>query len=446
MKPTLVSQAHPALIALFACLAALLYPAPTHAAAAWDAPATQLAGQIAAILGPGQAQLELTNRSAIPAADLPIIRQSLEDALRTHGIRPGSTESANTVRITLSENDRESLWVAEILEGNQHPVTMVHFAKQHAAPPASASGITLERKQLWSSSESDSSAAPILAALEWNNALVLLSEDHLSLFTRSADRWVEAAHQQLTRPAGAHLIPREPRGQLGLDSATTAITAYLPGWRCTSTLLNNPPQGATQENATCIASDDPWPLTTVPPSAAAAGIPTPQQLTQKAFYNAARNYFTGVLTPGLGSSAAGPEGSGSSESSIDLPPFYNALPITAYGTPSLLVAAIDGKPRLASAGGIHPLTGARDWGSEIATLTTPCASTIILASNSGEAREDSLRAYELRGAEAAAVSEPLPLKGSIISFTPAATPTAVLATVRTGAQQYEVDRVSALCQ
>ena len=44
---------------------------------------------------------------------LPTIRALLEKDLKAHGITTASGESANTIRITLSQNDRERLWVAE---------------------------------------------------------------------------------------------------------------------------------------------------------------------------------------------------------------------------------------------------------------------------------------------------------------------------------------------
>jgi hypothetical protein len=425
MKPTLVSQAHFALIALLACFAALWQARAANAATStWDAPAAQIATQIAAILGPGQTQIELTNRSSISASNLPTIRTLIEETLRSHGIHSGSSESANTIRITLSENTRESLWVAEILEGNQHQVTMVHFEKLHTAPVTSISGITLERKLLWSSADlPSSSTSPILAAAEWNSSLILLTEDHISLFTHTAGGWTETLHQTINRPTDtSRPISREMRGELVLDAA--AATAYLPGLRCTVAL----PSAGFQNTgiAACTASDDPWPLTSDPSP------------PQKAFYNAARNYFTGVLTPATG---------------IDLPPFYAALPLPLSPAPALLLTGIDGKPRIATTSGLKPLTGARDWGSDFAFLTSSCGNTEILASNSGEAQLDSLRAYDLRGNEVTAVSEPLQFKGSIVALSSTSTlssPGTILAIIRTSTQdyepQYEVDRVSALCQ
>ncbi len=48
-----------------------------------------------------------------------MIRRLLEQDLKTHGILNGGSESANTIRITLSEDLRERLWVAEVVQGSE---------------------------------------------------------------------------------------------------------------------------------------------------------------------------------------------------------------------------------------------------------------------------------------------------------------------------------------
>src|SRR5277367_1913687 len=96
-----------------------------QAASPWDKPAADLAGQVAEILGSGQAQLTLINHSTIPASDLPLIRHLLEQEFRSRSIQIAGAESANQIRITLSESDRERLWVAEIIEGSQTRYVMV---------------------------------------------------------------------------------------------------------------------------------------------------------------------------------------------------------------------------------------------------------------------------------------------------------------------------------
>src|SRR5215472_10868818 len=80
----------------------------------WDQPASALAEQIAGVLGPGQATLTIRNVSSIANSDISRIRTLLEKDLKAHGIVLASGESANSVRVTLSQNDRGRLWVAEI--------------------------------------------------------------------------------------------------------------------------------------------------------------------------------------------------------------------------------------------------------------------------------------------------------------------------------------------
>jgi len=167
----------------------------------------------------------------------------------------------------------------------------------------------------------------------------------------------------------------------------------------------------------CRASDDPWPIF--------------QESSAAAFYNSARNYFTGVVTPSVGA---------------DLPAFYTAgaIPRAAGGT-ALVAAAIDGKVLLLENGALKPVAGTRDWGSDFAVLRSGCGSgTQIVASSSGEATNDSLRAYELPSLETVPASMPLEVSGTITALWPTPDGRSVIAVVRQESQ-YEVDRVSALC-
>jgi hypothetical protein len=90
----------------------------------WEQPAAALAAQIAEILGPGQARLTIRNLSTVSTGEIPAIREVLEKDLKTHGVLASGAESANSIRVTLSENLRERLWVAEVSEGNETRVAM----------------------------------------------------------------------------------------------------------------------------------------------------------------------------------------------------------------------------------------------------------------------------------------------------------------------------------
>ncbi|HZP22060.1 MAG TPA: hypothetical protein VFB04_01360, partial [Terriglobales bacterium] len=52
----------------------------------WDAPAAEMAKQIAALSGPGTVTLAVTNRSSFPNDDVPKLRRTLERELRRAGV------------------------------------------------------------------------------------------------------------------------------------------------------------------------------------------------------------------------------------------------------------------------------------------------------------------------------------------------------------------------
>ena len=105
-------------------------------------------------------------------------------------------------------------------------------------------------------------------------------------------------------------------------------------------------------------------------------------------------------------------------SGVDLPPFYSAgLVPRAAGGAGLLLTGIDGKVQLVENGALKPVAGTRDWGSDFAVLRSGCgAGTQVIASGSGEAASDSLRAYEIPAQEAVAVSAPLAMDGTVTAL------------------------------
>ncbi len=132
---------------------------------------------------------------------------------------------------------------------------------------------------------------------------------------------------------------------------------------------------------------------------------------------------------------------------MDLPPFYSAgmIPRRAGGA-ALLVTGVDGKVQMVENGALRTVAGTRDWGSDFAVLRSGCgAGTQVIASSSGEAANDSLRAYEIPALEAMPASAPLAMDGTVTALWTAPDGKSVLAVVRNAANQYEVDRVTALC-
>jgi hypothetical protein len=391
----------------------------------WAQPTAELAGQIADLLGPGQAQLTVRNVSTIQANEIPEIRKLLEQDLKTRGVLAGGSESANTIRVTLSENARERLWVAEVVEGNETRVTMVHV---DAAPVAAISTrnerVVLRKEKIPGLINRIGGMVrdnPILAAAEINGHYVVMFADRISVFSSGAGGWTESN----TFAIGTKLA-RDPRGVLTPSADGGTLIAYAPGTQCAGS-YSLPLNGVSQDSGwmvRCRASDDPWPVYQSADASAGPAL--------KAFYNTARDYFTGVVTPSIG---------------VDLAAFYAAGMIPrAAGDAALLLAGVDGKVQMVENGVMHAVAGARDWGSDFAVVHSGCgAGTQVIVSSSGEAVNDSLRAFDIPALEAVSESGALTMDGTVTALWTAQDGKSAMAVVRNGAGEYEVDRVSALC-
>jgi hypothetical protein len=390
----------------------------------WSEAAGDLTGQIADILGPGQAQLTVRNISSIPASEIPAIRKSLEQDLKARGVLTGGAESANAIRITLSENARERLWVAEVAEGNETRVAMVHVDAVSALPAVAGERIVLRKERIAGLSSRVGGSVqdnPILAAAEINGHFVVMFSDRISIFSSAPGGWNESNTFPLDRK-----LARDPRGVLIPAADGGTFAAFAPGTEC-SGRYSLPLNGGSQDSGwtvRCRANDDPWP---VYQSADASSAPA-----LRAFYNTARDYFTGVVTPSLG---------------VDLPPFYSSgLIPRAAGGAALLMAGVDGKVQIVENGVIRTVAGTRDWGSDFAVVRSGCASgTQVIASSSGEAKSDSLRAFEIPALEMLPMSAPLSMDGTVTALWTASDGKSAMAVVRNAADEYEVDRVTALC-
>jgi hypothetical protein len=406
------------LLWLVPMVASILMVQPANSAPGpWDQPAADLADQIAGILGPGQARLIIRNLSTIPTGEISTIRLLLEQDLKTHGVLASGNESANTIRITLSENLRERLWVSEIVEGAETRVAMVHVEPGVTQPSQPIGGITLRKQPVLITNDR------ILAALETPEGLVAVEAEEIVIYSQTPSGLRE---QKRFGIGQKRALARDPRAVIVASPDSSGVEAYVPGMACTGIYTPAQPKG--EWTVRCSESDDPWPILQGPTLQSGA---SSAPISIKAFYNAARDYFTGVVTPSV---------------DLDLPAFYSAALLPRSGGAGLLIDGIDGKVQIAESGALKPVAGTRDWGSDLAAFDTGCgAGSQIVASGSGEALGDSLRAYELPRQEAVPASAPLAMGGTVLALWPAPDGKSIFAVVENPANQYEVDRVSALC-
>jgi hypothetical protein len=366
-------------------------------------------------------------RSTISNSEIPAIRRLLEQDLKAHGVLASGAESANSIRVTLSENTRERLWVAEVIEGSETRVAMVHVEPGSQQQAQAVSGLTLRKQTVLITKET------VLTALETAGGLVAVEPEQIVIYNHTSEGWHEVKRVGIgqSRP-----LARDPRGVILPSASSGGFDISVAGMACSGSF--QPGQPAGDWTVRCHESDDPW--TIVQPQvtqtvSAIQGTATQMDVSVtpfKAFYNAARNFFTGLVAPSLG---------------VDLPPFYFAAQIIrSTSSAPFLFGGIDGKIQIWDGPALQPVSGTRDWGSDFAALNSGCgAGTQIITSSSGEAPTDSLRAYELPALEAIPASAPLATDGTVTALWTAPDGKSVFAVVRSAADQYEVDRVTASC-
>jgi hypothetical protein len=394
------------IIRLVIVLVAVLAWAQTAAAATkWDAATAKLTSQITGITGPGNVALTFRNLSSLSPSEVAAIRVPLETQLRAAGVQlRGTANSASQIQVTLSENVREWLIVAEVRHAADTKVVMAGVEKNGAGALArTGSAMAVRKSFLISQSEPILDAAVIDSGSARN--LLLLSRSSVALYGWNAGKW---NLQQSLPIAHAAPFPADLRGRIVL-AQDHAFDAYLPGVSCGSS------PGSTI-TMTCRDTDDPWPL---------GG--------QKAFFNSARNYFSGILVPGMGA---------------QLPPFFSAATLPRANYTLWLFNGVDGQVRAYDGTELRIIPGTHEWGSDIVAVRSNCGlGTQLLVTAAGDdTATDSLHAYEIVDREPSEVASPAAMDGPVTALwatNEASSAVAVVRNLQTG--QYDAYNVTIAC-
>jgi hypothetical protein len=427
----------PSTFCVIAVYVALLFAFDVTAQAIdWNVPEQQLARKIVAVTGPGAVAITIENRSSLGKRDSEIIQNGLHDALGMAGLRfVKAEESAATLSISLSENQASYVWVAVIRQGtDESTVVMVSVPRPEGSIPMRDSApLSLRKSSLWAQDD------PILdlAVLEESTTpthIAVLDSESISLYRQQAGSW-----RQEQRLAINHQRPwpRDVRGRL-VESRDHFLDAYLPGVICsTSSTL--------PLNLNCHESDDPWPLLagvlnsgtlSVFRSAGVAGGASTIVPQIKAFFAPTRNFFTGVLTPGVGNFS-------------NVAKFYSAAPLPREKYTLWLFAATDGQTHMID--GVSDQAVKLGWGSDLTSVRTPCgAGWQILASSASLStssdQEDSVRAYEFPDRDPIAVSTPVSFPGPVTAlWTESRGDTAIAVARNRETGKYEAFRLAMVC-
>ncbi|HEY7351164.1 MAG TPA: hypothetical protein VH596_00225 [Terriglobales bacterium] len=348
-------------------------------AADWHQPVSDLSAKIAAVIGPGVVALEVNNRSSIASADADEIRRELTAALTTSGIRIWQPDqAAATIKLTLSENLQNYVWVAEIQQAsNDTNVILVSSPRPDTpfntqnAPPLRIRATTLI-----------SQPEPMLDVVLLEGTpqrLLVLERSAVTIQEQQGGKWTVVQSIPITSPKP---LPRDLRGHLFLRK-DHLFDAYLPGLICHST-------NSTPLQMNCSPSDDPWPL-------------SPEGFGLSAFFSPTRNFFTGALVPGIGKQNSAP-------------PFYSAAAFPRTNYVLWIFAGLDGQLHVLD--GINNLVlGRVHWGSGVVGVHASCRQDWqVLADSAENEPPDSIQAFEFPDREPAAVSPKLKLNGNITAM------------------------------
>ena len=345
----------------------------------WRAPESQLAARIAALTGTGVISLDIRNLSSMAPSDVEEIRRDLIAILGTAGIQVWQPDQAGiAVRVLLSENLEDYVWIAEVHKGAAEPgIAMISLPRAAPMLPSeNAPPLTLHQSKLVAR------PSPILDAALIDGPprrLLVLGTEAVTIYVGDASQWTAAEVLPIHSDRG---LPRDPRGRI-VPAQDHLFDAYLPGIACHSTNSNPPAMN-------CLASDDSWPLQT-------------PESRLSAFFSPARNFFTGAIVPGIGNQRSAP-------------PFYSAAALPRANYTLWVLSGVDGELHLLD-GINHQILNKVHWGSDIAGVAALCGrGWQVVATSADPEGGDSLEAFEFPDHEPVAVSQKLNLNGNLTAL------------------------------
>jgi hypothetical protein len=375
----------------------------------WLSPEQELARKIAAATGPGAVALDVVNRSSLDKRDADEISHGLRTQLEALGVRTVKPQqAAATVEVSLSENLQSYVWLAEIHQGaNDFSVVMISTPLLSApAFVVEAAPLSIRKIPVWVQEERILDVA-VLEETTTVSHIAVLDPEKVALYRFSNGHWQQ---EQALSISHARSWPRDMRGRLVLRQ-DHLLDVYLPGVFCQSS-------GNVPLSLNCRESDDPWPLSSLVPLAG--------------FFAPTRNFFTGVLSPGIGKQTSTAK-------------FYSAAPLPRPNYTLWIFAGIDGQAHLLD--GVTEQTAHLNWGSDLASVKSSCGSgSQVLATRAGDESRDAVRAYEFPDREPVAVSEPVEFGGGITAlWTEAKGGTAIAVSRNAETGNYGAFRLAVAC-
>jgi hypothetical protein len=206
--------------------------------------AGQLAARISSLLTRhATVSLELQNLTPRPAGEWASFRHLLQDELHKAGLETTGTPPESRVRVTLSEDARGLLLIAEVFTGENRQIAMLPW--NLPSSPQAKPRVTITNRILWAQPE------PILDVLlvDSDSEMLVLSTSKVASYRSMGDKWTPSATASLLLPRA---LPRDPRGKL--EATAGGFYAFLPAATCTGAW--NP-----ELKLTCASGMANWPGT-----------------------------------------------------------------------------------------------------------------------------------------------------------------------------------------
>lgn len=373
----------------------------------WNPPAQELARKIAAVVGPGNVALAVTNLSSLLPKETEDIDRNLRAQLASLGVHAvGASQASASVEVTLSENAQGYLWVAVVRRAQtESAVVMVSVARPETSTPVQElPPVSLRKTLLWTQSRQILDV--LVLEQSGTTRMVVLDPETIGVYRAANGRW----QQEQSSPL-AHSIPwpRDLRGTL-VPRQDHGVDAYLPGVTCQ--------MSSNSTSVACHDSNDPWPLSA--------------QFALTGFFAPSRNFFTGALAPGIGRPTSTSK-------------FYSVALLTRQNSVVWMITATDGT--------VHALDGSSEqtlgvhWGSDVASIRSSCGSGWqILATQPGVGSSDAIRAFEMPERNPVPVSLATEFAGPVTALWTESNGTSVIAVSKNAATgTYEAYRVAVAC-
>jgi len=357
--------------------------------------------------------LSVRNLSSLGDSDVAEVRQALRARLRGLGWRSVARQRATVeVRVTLSENSKGYLWVAEIRRGELQEVRMLSLPRvKSVAPAASTETLVIRKVPLFADQELILDVALMNNAVEGESSLLVLQPERIALFKKQNTNWTLDQSVPIPR---LRPLPRDLRGRL-ITRPEGSFEAYLPGLKCSGVIQPN-------ISAECHEGDEPWPLDSGPGSAARAHL-APD-----------RNSFDGQFTMESGENKT-------------VPPFFSVARLAEGRETIWLLAGVDSHARLFGKGP-KTLADFEGWGSDLVGLKSGCGTgrQVLVTRAADFTAPDAIEGYEIVNRKAVSVGTPVEFPGPIVSLWPDVDGASATAVVRNlEKQRYEAFTLSIAC-